>query len=112
MSIDDYGTGYSSLAYLRDLPLQELKIDRSFVMNILSDKRSWMIVEHDQPAGPRPRPAHRRRGRRGRGSAAPNSLAIGIDVLQGFHFARPMPAEHLVTWLTSHVVDQLPRQTA
>ena len=44
VSIDDYGTGFSSLAYLRDLPLQELKIDRSFVANILTDRRSWMIV--------------------------------------------------------------------
>jgi diguanylate cyclase (GGDEF)-like protein len=111
VSIDDYGTGYSSLAYLRDLPLQELKIDRSFVMNILSDKRSWMIVNTTNQL------AHGL-GLRTVAEGVEDAdqqrelAAIGIDVLQGFHFARPMPAEHLVSWLTSHVVDQLPRQTA
>jgi EAL domain-containing protein (putative c-di-GMP-specific phosphodiesterase class I) len=98
VSIDDYGTGFSSLAYLRDLPLQELKIDRSFVANILADRRSWMIVkttaqlahglgirtvaegvEDDEQRG--------------------ELQAIGIDVLQGFYFARPMPSDHLMVWL-------------
>ena len=44
VSIDDYGTGFSSLAYLRDLPVQELKMDRSFVGTILTDARSRVIV--------------------------------------------------------------------
>ena len=44
VSIDDYGTGFSSLAYLRDLPVQEIKMDRSFVGTILSDARSRVIV--------------------------------------------------------------------
>jgi diguanylate cyclase (GGDEF)-like protein len=41
-SIDDYGTGFSSLAYLRDLPVQELKMDRSFVSTLLTDERNQM----------------------------------------------------------------------
>ena len=44
ISIDDYGTGFSSLSYLRDLPIQELKIDRSFVSAMCRDQRSRMIV--------------------------------------------------------------------
>jgi predicted signal transduction protein with EAL and GGDEF domain len=48
ISIDDYGTGFSSLAYLRDLPVQELKIDRSFVATMCTDARSRVIV--DTPA--------------------------------------------------------------
>ena len=43
-SIDDYGTGFSSLSYLRDLPLSELKMDRSFVASVHSDPRSRLIV--------------------------------------------------------------------
>ena len=45
ISIDDYGTGFSSLSYLRDLPVQELKMDRSFVSDdVPTDARSRMIV--------------------------------------------------------------------
>ena len=45
IAIDDYGTGFSSLAYLRDLPVQELKIDRSFVTTMRTDARSRVIVD-------------------------------------------------------------------
>jgi len=44
LSIDDYGTGYSSLAYLKKMPLSELKIDRSFVTDILQNNNDQVIV--------------------------------------------------------------------
>src|SRR6185312_720386 len=44
IAVDDYGTGYCSLAYLRDLPIDELKIDRSFIAALSQDPRSGAIV--------------------------------------------------------------------
>ena len=44
ISIDDYGTGYSSLAYLNDLPAKELKLDRSFTARVLHDQRTASII--------------------------------------------------------------------
>ena len=101
VSIDDYGTGFSSLAYLRDLPLQELKIDRTFVMNLLSDQRSWMIIDTTNQL------AHGLGLRTvAEGVEDEDQRAalgrIGIDVLQGYLFARPMPGEHFVGWLREH----------
>ncbi len=98
VSIDDYGTGFSSLAYLRELPIQELKIDRSFVAALLEDPRSHMIITTTNQM------AH------GLGlrtvaegvedeETAQELVALGFDVLQGYLFARPMPAAKLTDWL-------------
>jgi diguanylate cyclase (GGDEF)-like protein len=101
LSIDDYGTGYSSLAYLRALPVHELKLDRSFVRNLTSDPRAaaivrstlqlsrdlgmTMVVEGVEDAG-----------------ALAALCAWECDIAQGFHVARPMPAEQFVNWLAAH----------
>jgi len=101
VSIDDYGTGFSSLSYLRDLPVSELKIDRSFVTGILSDHRSLTIVSTTVTL------AHAldlRVVAEGVESAEVATALHGmdVDVLQGFHFARPMPLEELEQWLAVH----------
>ncbi len=98
VSIDDYGTGYSSLAYLRELPVHELKMDRSFVSSLRTDPRSRMIVSTTNQM------AH------GLGlrtvaegvedqETAQDLIDLGFDVLQGYHFARPMPASELSEWI-------------
>jgi diguanylate cyclase (GGDEF)-like protein len=98
ISIDDYGTGFSSLSYLRDLPVQELKIDRSFVATTLADPRSRMIVLSTLQM------AHGL-GMRVVAEGVENAatavelIQMGIDVLQGYHMARPMPLAEIEPWI-------------
>jgi EAL domain-containing protein (putative c-di-GMP-specific phosphodiesterase class I) len=97
-SIDDYGTGFSSLAYLRDLPVQELKIDRSFVATLTTDERTRLIVETTTQM------AHAM-GMRvvaegvEDGQTASELVAMQVDVLQGYHIAAPMPAQEIGAWM-------------
>ncbi len=98
ISVDDYGTGFSSLAYLRDLPVQELKIDRTFVATMRSDPRSKVIVDSTRQM------AHAmglRLVAEGVEDADTGSelASMGVDVLQGYHIARPMPARDVEAWV-------------
>jgi diguanylate cyclase len=98
VSIDDYGTGFSSLSYLRDLPVQELKIDRSFVAAVLTDPRSRMIVASTNQL------AHGlglRTVAEGVEDTATLAelVALGLDVVQGYHVAKPMPANQIEPWV-------------
>ncbi|MEX2626411.1 MAG: bifunctional diguanylate cyclase/phosphodiesterase [Ilumatobacteraceae bacterium] len=98
VSIDDFGTGYSSLAYLKDLPVDEIKIDRSFVTNLLTSAGDQVIVRAiiDLAA-----------------NLGLTSVAEGVEDLdqlrwltdagcvqaQGYHIARPMSAAAFSEWL-------------
>jgi EAL domain-containing protein (putative c-di-GMP-specific phosphodiesterase class I) len=108
VSIDDYGTGYSSLAYLRDLPVQELKIDRSFVADLLSEPRDRMIVRTTTELAKGLGLRTVAEGVEDAATAA-ELRDIGVDVLQGFHFARPMPADDIPGWFAQQAVVALPR---
>jgi diguanylate cyclase len=97
-SIDDYGTGYSSLAYLRDLPADELKLDRSLTRDVHADPRAAAIVRHTVAL------AHDlgldlvAEGVEDVETAG--VLAeLGCDVVQGFLLARPMPVGDFRAWL-------------
>ena len=97
-AIDDYGTGFSSLAYLRDLPVSELKLDRSFVSTLLTDSSSGVIVDTTT------RMAHAlglRLVAEGVEDAPTASalIAMGVDILQGYHIAAPMPAASVGPWV-------------
>jgi diguanylate cyclase (GGDEF)-like protein len=98
LSVDDYGTGYSSLAYLRALPVDELKLDRSFVSHLTSDEKSAAIVRSTLQLS---RDLGMTMVVEGVEDAA--SLAAlqewGCDVAQGYHIARPMPGDQFLEWL-------------
>lgn len=101
LSIDDFGTGHSSLSYLTQLPVQELKIDRSFVSDMLVRSENQKIVEMTVNL------AH---------TLGLSVVAEGIedeatlshlqflrcDVGQGYHIARPMPVDGFIGWLDDY----------
>jgi diguanylate cyclase (GGDEF)-like protein len=97
-SIDDFGTGYSSLAHLRHLPVDELKIDKSFVMRMHEQHDDAAIVRLTIDL------AHALRLRVvAEGVEAPEARemlrAYGADAIQGFLISRPEPAEVIDGWL-------------
>jgi diguanylate cyclase len=98
IAIDDYGSGFSSLAYLRDLPVQELKMDRSFVARVAHDERSRLIVQTTTQMA---RAMSLRMVAEGVEDAtvAAALLPLGVDILQGYHLARPMPADEIAPWV-------------
>ena len=99
-ALDDFGTGYSSLTYLKRLPAQVLKIDQSFVRDMLEDPEDRAIV--DGVLG-----LARAFGCQAVAEGAETLahcqllLRIGCDLAQGYGIARPMPADKMVTWVAS-----------
>jgi diguanylate cyclase (GGDEF)-like protein len=97
VAIDDFGTGHSSLAYLKRIPADELKIDRSFVMNMLADPADARIVEQVVALGHAFGLAAVAEGVESAEIAA-KLAAIGCDYAQGFHFAKPLAPQDLPGW--------------
>jgi hypothetical protein len=101
LSLDDFGTGYSSLAHLKRLPVHELKIDRSFVLDMLTDRDDAVIVRSMVELG-------RSLGLRvvAEGVETPEHLEqlryFGCHVAQGYVFSAALPASRLAGWLREH----------
>ncbi|KRB27115.1 bifunctional diguanylate cyclase/phosphodiesterase [Acidovorax sp. Root70] len=97
LSIDDFGTGYSSLAYLKRLPVDELKIDKSFVMGMESGEDDAMIVRSTIDL------AHNLGltvVAEGVETAAilERLRVLACDEAQGYHIARPLPVDDFLAW--------------
>ncbi len=96
--LDDFGTGYSSLSYLTRLPLDALKVDRSFVDGLGTESRDTAVTEAIVAMS-------RALSLRvvGEGAETEQQVAelarLGCDLVQGFHFSRPVPAEEITRML-------------
>ncbi|MGY2066377.1 putative bifunctional diguanylate cyclase/phosphodiesterase [Blastococcus sp. SYSU DS0619] len=99
-SIDDYGTGYSSLAYLRHLPADELKLDRSLTADVDRDPRAAAIVQSTVALAHALGLSLVAEGVETLATSA--TLArLGCDVAQGYAIAHPMPVEEFLPWLAA-----------
>jgi diguanylate cyclase (GGDEF)-like protein len=104
VSIDDYGSGLSSLAYLRDIPATELKIDKAFVMKMDQDAKSALLVRSTITM------AHAlglKVTAEGVETATVQALlaGMGCDLAQGYFIARPMPLADLSAFLSAPAMD-------
>lgn len=99
-SIDDFGTGYSSLSYLKKLPIHEIKIDKSFVMDMLENENDAVIVRATIEL------AHNL-GHKVVAEGVENEEVfkalrnLGCDVVQGFYFSKPLTGEDFDDWWSS-----------
>ncbi|MBI3187225.1 MAG: EAL domain-containing protein [Gammaproteobacteria bacterium] len=98
LSIDDFGMGFSSLQYLRRMPVSELKIDKSFIMDMIIDESDAIVVRSTIDL------AHNM-GLQVVAEGVENQeiyemlQILGCDTAQGYHIAYPMPARSLMAWL-------------
>ena len=102
VSIDDYGTGYASLAYLRTLPAEELKLDRAFTEGVLSDPRAGAIVRHTAALA-HDLGLHLVAEGIETAEVMDRLAELGCDRGQGYHVARPMALDALLDWLAAGV---------
>jgi EAL domain-containing protein (putative c-di-GMP-specific phosphodiesterase class I) len=98
LSIDDFGTGYSSLAYLKRMPVDEIKIDKSFVMGMTQDRDDEVIVRSTIDLG-------HNMGLKVVAEGVENDEILSklrewkCDMAQGYLLSRPLPAKKLEEWL-------------
>ncbi|WP_203290652.1 EAL domain-containing protein [Maricaulis parjimensis] len=101
LSIDDYGTGLSSLAYLRSLPAEELKLDRAFVSNIASSQRDRMLVKSTTDLAHALGLEMTAEGVEDEAGLALLKM-LGCDWAQGYLMSRALPLDALRHFLASH----------
>lgn len=100
LSLDDFGTGYSSLAYLKKLPVSEIKIDKSFIKDMEVDASDTVIVRSTIALG-------HNLGMKVVAEGVENMqiwdllTALGCDASQGYYMSRPLTAAALDEWMTS-----------
>lgn len=107
-SLDDFGAGYSSLSYLKQLPTQSIKIDQSFIRHILDDKDSLVLTKAIIGLA---KSFNREVIAEGVETVEQGVLLmrLGCDVAQGYGIAKPMPVEQVSRWVAQFVPIHLSR---
>lgn len=101
ISIDDFGTGYSSLSYLHYFPIDTLKIDRSFVKDMLQDEGSMELVKSIIALGKNLKMEIIAEGVEHQEEGAV-LRDLGCDLAQGYYFAKPMPEKEVINFVTNN----------
>lgn len=105
LSLDDYGTGYSSMSYLQRLPVNELKVDKSFVTGLSGERTDNVLVRSAIDLG-----HNLDLTVVAEGVEDADTLAVlhhlRCDLAQGYHIARPMPADEFTAWLSRSAPQQ------
>lgn len=102
LSIDDFGTGYSSMTYLKQLPVDELKIDRSFITDMLLNSSDGVLVRSSIDLGHNLGMSVVAEGVEDQATLAALDR-LGCDVVQGYHLGRPMSVAAVGEWLNQRV---------
>ena len=101
LAIDDFGTGFSSLNYLKNLPIDTLKIDKSFILDMFNSSNNLAIVKTIIELGHNLNCKVVAEGVEDQKSI--DSLTeLNVDILQGFFYSRPLKPEKFQTWLDQH----------
>jgi EAL domain-containing protein (putative c-di-GMP-specific phosphodiesterase class I) len=100
LSLDDFGTGHSSLAYLKRLPLDEVKIDRAFVSGMVGDEHDALIVRSTIDLASNLGLEVVAEGVEGE-DVLSHLRTLHCHEAQGFHLSRPLPPDALVEWLSA-----------
>ncbi|WP_157965154.1 putative bifunctional diguanylate cyclase/phosphodiesterase [Euzebya rosea] len=98
LAIDDFGTGFSSMAYLKRLPLHEIKVDQGFVRHMLSDENDRVIVQSIVDLAHNLGMACVAEGVEDDDTVLA-LMALGCEEAQGYLWSRPLPADELLAWL-------------
>jgi len=100
-SIDDFGTGYSSMAYLKRLPVSELKIDKSFVLDMMTNDSDAIIVQATIGLAHNLGLTVTAEGVEDE-SALEMLNKMGCDIAQGYFFSKPIPKAELLSWIANN----------
>jgi EAL domain-containing protein (putative c-di-GMP-specific phosphodiesterase class I) len=101
LSIDDFGTGFSSMAQLKKMPVNEIKIDKAFVLELATNKEDQVMVKTLIALA-------KNLGLSTVAEGVENEDSVvllrnmGCSTAQGFHLSRPLPAKDITPWLEAH----------
>ncbi len=107
ISLDDFGTGYSSLSVLRELPIDEIKIDKSFVQGVQADQRGLAFIDSIIGIGHSLGIPSVAEGLENMADVVSLS-ACGCDLFQGYFFARPMKKQRLISYMDDFTPCDIP----